>query len=92
MELGDVPLESVDTSLYGFAGDVVHPLGQISLPLSLGSEPAQKTTIVCFLAVDMPSAYNLHEEHGASSLAALGILPCQTQEYRPTQHGYPRNQ
>ncbi|KAL0401892.1 UNVERIFIED_CONTAM: hypothetical protein Slati_4219100 [Sesamum latifolium] len=59
MELGDVPLESVDTSLYGFVGEVVHPLGQISLSLSLGSEPTRRTRIVCVLAVDMPSAYNL---------------------------------
>ncbi|KAL0402572.1 UNVERIFIED_CONTAM: hypothetical protein Slati_4287100 [Sesamum latifolium] len=35
MQLGDVPLETVDTSLYGFAGEVVHPRGMISLPLTL---------------------------------------------------------
>ncbi|KAL0433748.1 UNVERIFIED_CONTAM: hypothetical protein Slati_2709100 [Sesamum latifolium] len=27
MQLGDVPLEVVDTLLYGFAGEVVHPRG-----------------------------------------------------------------
>ncbi|KAL0378899.1 UNVERIFIED_CONTAM: hypothetical protein Sradi_3195400 [Sesamum radiatum] len=59
MELGDVPLEPVDTSLYGFAGEVLQPLGQIPLPISLGVEPPRKTRIVCFLVVDMPSAYNL---------------------------------
>ncbi|KAL0463060.1 UNVERIFIED_CONTAM: hypothetical protein Slati_0193600 [Sesamum latifolium] len=59
MELGDVPLEPVDTLLYGFAGEVVHPLGQISLPISLGIEPARKTRIVRFMVVDMPFAYNL---------------------------------
>ncbi|KAL0412311.1 UNVERIFIED_CONTAM: hypothetical protein Slati_3820800 [Sesamum latifolium] len=59
MELGDVALEPVDTSLYGFAGEVVHLLGHISLPISLGSEPARKTRMVRFLVVDMPSAYNL---------------------------------
>ncbi|KAL0416935.1 UNVERIFIED_CONTAM: hypothetical protein Slati_3525400 [Sesamum latifolium] len=59
MELGDIPLEPVDTSLYGFAGEVVHPLGQISLPISLGIEPARKTRMTHFLVVDMPSAYNL---------------------------------
>ncbi|KAL0439399.1 UNVERIFIED_CONTAM: hypothetical protein Slati_2422900 [Sesamum latifolium] len=31
MQQGDVPLEAVDTSLYGFAGEVVHPRGMISL-------------------------------------------------------------
>ncbi|KAL0416039.1 UNVERIFIED_CONTAM: hypothetical protein Slati_3435800 [Sesamum latifolium] len=53
MELGDVLLEPVDTSLYGFAGKVVHPLGQISLPLSLGSKPAWRTKMIHFLVVDM---------------------------------------
>ncbi|KAL0386243.1 UNVERIFIED_CONTAM: hypothetical protein Sradi_3018600 [Sesamum radiatum] len=32
MQLGDVSLETVDTSPYGFAGEVVHPKGMISLP------------------------------------------------------------
>ncbi|KAL0413334.1 UNVERIFIED_CONTAM: hypothetical protein Sradi_1535100 [Sesamum radiatum] len=59
MELGNVLLEPVDTSLYGFAGEVVHPLGHISLPLSLGSEPTRRTRMIRFLVVDMPSAYNL---------------------------------
>ncbi|KAL0457619.1 UNVERIFIED_CONTAM: hypothetical protein Slati_0389100 [Sesamum latifolium] len=58
MELGDV-LQPVDTSFYGFAGEVVHPLGQISLPLSLGSEPTRRTRMFRFLVVDRPSAYNL---------------------------------
>ncbi|KAL0453765.1 UNVERIFIED_CONTAM: hypothetical protein Slati_1354600 [Sesamum latifolium] len=34
MQLGDAPLEAVDTLLYGFAGEVVHPRGMISLPLT----------------------------------------------------------
>ncbi|KAL0455777.1 UNVERIFIED_CONTAM: hypothetical protein Slati_0916900 [Sesamum latifolium] len=32
MQLGDVSLEKVNTSLYGFAGEVVHPRGMVSLP------------------------------------------------------------
>ncbi|KAL0406264.1 UNVERIFIED_CONTAM: hypothetical protein Slati_3940300 [Sesamum latifolium] len=59
MGLGDTPLEPVDTALYGFAGEVVHPLGQVLLPLSMGSEPTRRTKMICFLVVDMPSAYNL---------------------------------
>ncbi|KAL0292358.1 UNVERIFIED_CONTAM: hypothetical protein Sangu_3255000, partial [Sesamum angustifolium] len=30
MQLGDVPLDAVDTSLYDFTGEVVHPRGMIS--------------------------------------------------------------
>ncbi|KAL0457808.1 UNVERIFIED_CONTAM: hypothetical protein Slati_0408000 [Sesamum latifolium] len=32
MQLGDVPLETVDTSLYDFVGEVVQPRDMISLP------------------------------------------------------------
>ncbi|KAL0406594.1 UNVERIFIED_CONTAM: hypothetical protein Slati_3973300 [Sesamum latifolium] len=59
MRLGDVPLEAVDTSLYDFAGEVVHPRGMISLPLTLGTSPIRKTCLLKFLVVDIPSAYNV---------------------------------
>ncbi|KAL0456454.1 UNVERIFIED_CONTAM: Ribonuclease HI [Sesamum latifolium] len=59
MQLGNVPLEAVDTSLYGFAGEVVHPRGMISLPLTLGTSPLQRTCLLKFLVVDIPSAYNV---------------------------------
>ncbi|KAL0443946.1 UNVERIFIED_CONTAM: hypothetical protein Slati_2117300 [Sesamum latifolium] len=58
MQLGEVPLEPVETSLYGFAGEVVHPMGMISLPLTLGTSPLRKTCLLKFL-VDIPSAYNV---------------------------------
>ncbi|KAL0449333.1 UNVERIFIED_CONTAM: hypothetical protein Slati_1489700 [Sesamum latifolium] len=53
------PLEEVNTSLYGFAGEVVHPRGLISLPLTLGTCPAQRKCVLKFLVVDVPSAYNV---------------------------------
>ncbi|KAL0420615.1 UNVERIFIED_CONTAM: hypothetical protein Slati_3084400 [Sesamum latifolium] len=59
MQLGDTPLEEVNTSLYGFTGEVVHPRGLISLPLTLGTCPAQRTCVLKFLVVDVPSAYNV---------------------------------
>ncbi|KAL0286919.1 UNVERIFIED_CONTAM: hypothetical protein Sangu_2715400 [Sesamum angustifolium] len=37
MKLRGAPLEAIDTSLYGFAGEVVHPRGMVSLPLTLGT-------------------------------------------------------
>ncbi|KAL0455004.1 UNVERIFIED_CONTAM: hypothetical protein Slati_0839600 [Sesamum latifolium] len=37
MQLRDVSLEKVNTSLYGFAGELVHPRGMISLPLTMGA-------------------------------------------------------
>ncbi|KAL0439146.1 UNVERIFIED_CONTAM: hypothetical protein Slati_2397600 [Sesamum latifolium] len=58
MQLGDVSLEKVNTSLYGFAGEVVHPRGIVSLPLTLGAGVARKTCMLKFLVVDVPFAYN----------------------------------
>ncbi|KAL0395407.1 UNVERIFIED_CONTAM: hypothetical protein Slati_4506900 [Sesamum latifolium] len=58
MQLGDVSLKAVDTSLYGFAGEVVHPKGIISL-LTLGTSPLRKTCLLKFLMVDIPPAYNV---------------------------------
>ncbi|KAL0370661.1 UNVERIFIED_CONTAM: hypothetical protein Sangu_0384200 [Sesamum angustifolium] len=59
MQLGGAPLEAVDNSLYGFAGEVVHPRGMVSLPLTLGTTPSRKTCLLKFLVVDIPSAYNV---------------------------------
>ncbi|KAL0448229.1 UNVERIFIED_CONTAM: hypothetical protein Slati_1379300 [Sesamum latifolium] len=41
-----------DTSLVGFEGSVIRPLGEIALPISIGEEPRQKSHIACFLVVD----------------------------------------
>ncbi|KAL0455805.1 UNVERIFIED_CONTAM: hypothetical protein Slati_0919700 [Sesamum latifolium] len=59
MQLWDAPLEVVHTSLYGFAGEVVHPRGMISLPLTLWTFPLRKTCLLKFLVVDIPSSYKV---------------------------------
>ncbi|KAL0313519.1 UNVERIFIED_CONTAM: hypothetical protein Sradi_5751200 [Sesamum radiatum] len=59
MELGDIKTGACETLLYGFAGDVVHALVQILLPLSLGSELTRKTKMDCFLIMGMASACNV---------------------------------
>ncbi|KAL0409436.1 UNVERIFIED_CONTAM: Retrovirus-related Pol polyprotein from transposon, partial [Sesamum radiatum] len=59
MQLGDVSLEKVNTSLYGFAGEVVHPRGMVSLSLTVGRGTTRKTCLLRFLVVDVPSAYNV---------------------------------
>ncbi|KAL0445040.1 UNVERIFIED_CONTAM: hypothetical protein Slati_2226700 [Sesamum latifolium] len=58
MQLGDVSLEKVNTSLYGFAGEVVHPRGMVSLPDD-GERDHAKDLLLKFLVVDVPSAYNV---------------------------------
>ncbi|KAL0445747.1 UNVERIFIED_CONTAM: Pro-Pol polyprotein [Sesamum latifolium] len=59
MQLGDVSLKKVNTSLYDFAGKVVHPRGMVSLPLTTGTGTTRRTCILKFLVVDVPSAYNV---------------------------------
>ncbi|KAL0462550.1 UNVERIFIED_CONTAM: hypothetical protein Slati_0142600 [Sesamum latifolium] len=59
MQLGDVSLEKVNTSLYGFEGEVVHPRGMVSLPLTMGKGTTRKTCLLKFLVVDVPSTYNV---------------------------------
>ncbi|KAI3458805.1 hypothetical protein Pfo_015468 [Paulownia fortunei] len=55
----DITLQPVDTALFGFGGGVVDPMGQVILPISLGTEPMRKTRMVKFLVVDSFSAYNI---------------------------------
>ncbi|KAL0349984.1 UNVERIFIED_CONTAM: hypothetical protein Sradi_4147600 [Sesamum radiatum] len=58
MQLGDIPLEKVNTSLYRFAGEIIHPRGMISLLLKLGTQTPQKICMIKFPMVDVSSAYN----------------------------------
>ncbi|KAL0292471.1 UNVERIFIED_CONTAM: hypothetical protein Scaly_2588400 [Sesamum calycinum] len=58
IQLRDIPLEKVNTSLYGFTGEIVHPRGMISLPFMLGTRTPRKTCMLKFLVVDVSNAYN----------------------------------
>ena len=59
MGIGREKLEPVNTSLRGFSGERVPPLGSVQLVLTVGDPPCQATTTVRFLIVDAPSAYNM---------------------------------
>ncbi|KAL0286057.1 UNVERIFIED_CONTAM: hypothetical protein Sangu_2751800 [Sesamum angustifolium] len=52
-------LQKANTPLTGFSGEMIEPLGEVILPLSLGSLPKRSTKIVKFLVVKAPSAYNI---------------------------------
>ena len=45
--------------LIGFGGTRVHPLGVVTLPVTIGDYPQQITKDVTFLVVDCSSAYNI---------------------------------
>ncbi|XP_073271858.1 uncharacterized protein [Primulina huaijiensis] len=56
--MGEFEFEPVSTPLYGFAGHAIPPLGQIVLPLSLGTDPRRVTKMIAFTVIDTPSAFN----------------------------------
>ncbi|XP_073314718.1 uncharacterized protein [Primulina huaijiensis] len=58
MKVEGFEFEQSSTPLYGFAGHVIPPLGQIVPPLSLGHEHRRVTKMTTFTMVDTPSAYN----------------------------------
>ncbi|XP_042465655.1 uncharacterized protein LOC122048116 [Zingiber officinale] len=75
MQINSSELQPVATSLYGFTGNEVRPMGQIKLAISLGSEPLVRTRRSTFIVVDSPSSYNvilgrltLHEFQAAVSI------------------------
>ncbi|KAK6136526.1 hypothetical protein DH2020_029722 [Rehmannia glutinosa] len=55
----EMEVKPVETALFGFGGGVVEPMGQVTLRMSLGTLPTQKTRIVTFLVVDFYSSYNV---------------------------------
>ncbi|XP_073025322.1 uncharacterized protein [Primulina eburnea] len=52
-------LESVETSLSGFAGPAVYPEGEIILALTLGTQELRKIVMTIYIVVDVPSSYNI---------------------------------
>jgi hypothetical protein len=63
-------LQPVTFPLIGFAGDKVHPIGTIDLPVTAGTPPRQAIVMVSFLVVSCPSAYSAIL--GRTSLYNLG--------------------
>ncbi|KAL2237686.1 UNVERIFIED_CONTAM: hypothetical protein Sindi_0960300 [Sesamum indicum] len=57
--IDNAELRKVTTPLTGFSSDMIQPMGEVMLPLSLGSHPKRSTKLVKFLVVKAPSAYNV---------------------------------
>ncbi|RWV80941.1 hypothetical protein GW17_00057702 [Ensete ventricosum] len=51
-----IPMTS---TLIGFTGDVITPVGIATLPMTFDDEPRTKTLMVPFMVVELPSAYNV---------------------------------
>lgn len=59
MSIQGYRLEPIETALFGFVGHTVYPLGEITLPLTLGSGEVTKTVMTSFIVVKAPSSYNI---------------------------------
>ena len=73
MGIGREKLKPVNACLCGFSGERVLPLRSVQLVLTLGDPPCQATTIVRFIIVDAPSAYNMLL--GRPSLNVIRAIP-----------------
>ncbi|GFY81120.1 hypothetical protein Acr_01g0009290 [Actinidia rufa] len=58
MKIGLDKLHLFHTPLVRFGGNMMHPLGWIKLPVTLGTEPHQTTVWQDFIVVDFPLPYN----------------------------------
>ncbi|KAL0440334.1 UNVERIFIED_CONTAM: hypothetical protein Slati_2516400 [Sesamum latifolium] len=59
MGIGVDMLIKINTPLVGFNGSVVKPLGEITLPISIGTAPHRATRMLKFLVGDTQSFYNV---------------------------------
>ncbi|KAL0336366.1 UNVERIFIED_CONTAM: hypothetical protein Sradi_4848500 [Sesamum radiatum] len=57
--IDNAQLRKVNNPLTGFSGEMIEPLGEVMLPLSLGSLLKRSTKMVKFLVVKAPSACNI---------------------------------
>ncbi|GKE77923.1 hypothetical protein Tco_1544043 [Tanacetum coccineum] len=51
-------LVPVTTPLIGFSGEIIWPIGQIQLPVTIGDEEHSASTLMNFVVVRSPSPYN----------------------------------
>ena len=59
MRIEDLRLKHTNTSLKGFGGGKLVPLGIVELPITIGSSPIEKTMIMDFIVVDEESPYQM---------------------------------
>ena len=87
MKIDKELLKPADTSLLGFGGMKVHPIGTVTLAITIGAYPRQRTKSVDFLVVNCSSAYN-----AIIRRPTLNILRATTSTYHllvkfPTKYG-----
>ena len=59
MGIADLKLEQTNTSLKGFGGGRLTPMGVVELPVTVGSKPFEKTVMLDFVVVEERSPYQI---------------------------------
>lgn len=59
MGISDLKLERTNTSLKGFGGGRLTPMGIIELPITLGTKPFERTMMLDFVVVEERSPYQM---------------------------------
>ncbi|XP_052288620.1 uncharacterized protein LOC127899311 [Citrus sinensis] len=59
MGIADRKLEYTNTSLKGFGGGKLVPLGVVELPITIGSSPTERTIMLDFVVVDEEGPYQM---------------------------------
>ena len=59
MGIADLKLDYTNTSLKGFGGGKLVPLGVVELPITIGSSPTERTMILDFVVVDEEGPYQM---------------------------------
>ncbi|KAJ1704265.1 hypothetical protein LUZ63_004044 [Rhynchospora breviuscula] len=76
MGLAKYPLRPMTTSLVGFTGDKIQPMGTIDLDVSYGESPRTVVASVRFIVVNAPSAYNaILSRTSLNNIGAIASTP-----------------
>ncbi|CAL8163017.1 unnamed protein product [Prunus armeniaca] len=75
------------TPLLSFSGDLVHPVGSISLPIAFDVAPKKIMTYDQFLIVDCPTAYNVIVGRTALTRVKTHLSPHMLLMKFPTRNG-----
>ncbi|XP_057954057.1 uncharacterized protein LOC131148360 [Malania oleifera] len=86
MNIGRERLKPISTLVVEFGGDVVHPVGTITLPVTIGTAPQQITSLTDSLVVDRPSVYNIILDHPSLNAARAITSTYHLKMKFPTPH------
>ncbi|GAV58486.1 hypothetical protein CFOL_v3_02019, partial [Cephalotus follicularis] len=75
MGLSRKELREIQSPLVSFTGEKMTPKGVMSLPMTIGEDSCQATTLVAFLVIKIPPTYNvILGRHSQTALKAVTLI------------------